>query len=59
MKQRNGKLIQNSAERLAEGEKKLREVGDGAWLFFLKRESSILLRLVVKVWLNLRFRRIK
>jgi len=57
MKQRNGKLIQNSAERLVEGEKKLREVGDGSWLFFLKRESSILLRLAIKLWLKLRFRR--
>jgi len=57
MKQRNGKLILDSAERLAKGEQKLREVGDGAWLFFLKRESSILLRLVIKAWLKLRFRR--
>ena len=48
-----------SAQRLAEAEEYYSKTGDPFWLFFLKRESSILLRRAFKIWLRLKFRRIR
>lgn len=52
-----GRSILRSAERLAEGEEKLKQTGDPVWIGFLKRESSILLRRAFKFWWRIRFRR--
>ena len=46
-----------SAERLVEAEEQYSKTGDHFWLLFLKRESSILLRRAIKIWLRLRFGR--
>ena len=52
-----GRSILTSAERLVEGEDKLKETGDPIWIGFLKRESSILLRRAFRFWLKMRFRK--
>ena len=58
MKGINAKSVLRSAERLVEGEEHYKETGEPVWILFLKKESSILVRRAVKVWLNLRFRRV-
>lgn len=51
------KSILESAQRLEESESAYQATGDPVWIGFLKRESSILLRRVLKFWLRVRFRR--
>jgi len=51
-------LITNSAQRLAEGEEKLRETNDPAWLWFLKKESIVLLKRVISFWIKIRLTKI-
>ena len=52
-----GRSILTSAERLVEGEDKLKETDDPIWIGFLRRESSILLRRTFRFWLEMRFRK--
>jgi len=54
-KPQNAKSILKSAKRLAEAEEEYSKKGDHFCLAFLKRESSILLRRVLKFWFRLRF----
>jgi len=58
MKSIGSHSILKSAQRLVEGEQKLKETQDPIWIGFLKRESNILLRRTFKVWWQLRFRKI-
>jgi len=55
---RLNELITNSAQRLAEGEEKLRETNDPAWLWFLKKESTVLLKRVISFWIKIRLTKI-
>lgn len=57
MKRINARSVLRSAERLVQAEDKFKETRDPAWLFVLKRESSILVRRAIRAWLRLRFRR--
>lgn len=59
MKARRAKTILRSARRLADAAESLEETGDHFWVAFLKRESNILLRRVLKFWVGIRLRRIK
>lgn len=52
---KNGQEILKSAKRLAEGEEEYSKRGNGYWLWFLKKESTILLRRVISLWIKLRF----
>lgn len=54
-----GELIQRSADRLREAEKILLMGKDPFMESFQLKESSILIRLAVKFWLHIRFRRFK
>ncbi len=47
------KILQSS-ERLAEGEKEYQQSQDPVWLSFMRKESSLLLRRVVKFWVKIR-----
>ena len=49
-------LATKSAKRLFEADRNLEESGDRVWLLFMRKESGILLRLALKLWLKLRFR---
>lgn len=46
-----------SAKRLAEGEQEYEKTKGKFWPAFLKRESTILVRRAVRVWLRLRIGR--
>ena len=59
MKPIHAKAVLRSAQRLAEGEIYYKASNDPVWLAFLKKESLILLKRAIKVWLRLRFRRVK
>jgi len=50
-------LITRSAKRLAEAEEKFEKTGDPIWLWFLKRESTILLKRVITFWVKIRVKR--
>lgn len=54
-KTKNGQEILKSAQRLAEGEEEYSKKGDHYWLWFLRKESSILLKRVISLWIRLRF----
>jgi hypothetical protein len=54
-----GQRIHTSAHRLEDAEGRFHKSGDPVWIGFLKRESGILLRRVIKFWFNIRFRRRK
>lgn len=50
-------LINRSAYRLAEAEDWLEQTKSRAWLLFLKRESNILLKRAVALWIKTRLGR--
>ena len=57
LKQRVQNILR-SVERLVEGATELeKHNGDKYWLFFVRKESSILLRRAFKLWLHLMIRR--
>ena len=56
-KTKNGQEILKSAQRLAEGEEEYSKRGNGYWLWFLRKESTILLRRVISLWVKLRLGR--
>lgn len=57
-------LITRSARRLVEAEEKFEKTNDPVWLWFLRRESSILLKRssrlfywAIKFWVKIRIKR--
>lgn len=50
-------LIDSSVKRLREGEEQFEATENPAWFIFIKRESSLLLRLTISLWLKIRFRK--
>lgn len=50
-------LITRSAGRLAEGEEKFEETKDPSWLWFLKKESTILVKRAITFWLKIRIKK--
>ena len=54
---RLAELITRSAERLAEGVEKFEETKDPMWLWFLRRESSLLVKRAIKFWVKIRLKR--
>ena len=59
MKKIHSKSVFRSAQRLVEGEDWYQATGAKYWLWFMRRESAIMLRRALYVWLRLRFRRMK
>lgn len=53
MKEINAKAIFKSARRIVEGEHYLRRTAAPAWLWFLRKESYILLKRSIRLWSKL------
>lgn len=52
-------LIHRSASRLVEAETRYQETEYSPWLWFLRRESTILVHRAIKLWIKLRFGKTK
>lgn len=59
MKDINPVSVLRSAQRLAEAYNRYVMTGNNHWIWFLQRESTILLKRALKLWIKVRLRRIK